>query len=168
MEQRKDFDIDGIRYAMTPANAYGAWETLQLLLGAIGRSKMDHPGDGSISGAIALAFSVMDRSEMAAVQTLVFDNAVLVPEQGMPSKLSDCGKTHFNQYRAHLPQLLVEGAVYQFSDFFYGIRDVLTGLFPGMGKMLEFLEKARELVEPLSSSMIEPQTETSTGSSGPQ
>jgi hypothetical protein len=123
MEQRKEITLDGVQYFMTPANAYAAWQNLQLLLGAIGRSKMDHPGDGSISQVIGLAFSVMDKPELAAVQRMVFEYTVVKPESGAPAKLVDCGETHFNQYRAHLPILLVEGAQYQFGDFFTGIQN---------------------------------------------
>lgn len=148
MEQQKEFEIDGVKYVMTPANAYSAWENLQFLLGAIGRSKMDHPGDGSISGVIGLAFSVMDKPELASVQRLVFQNTVLKPESGQPQRISDIGEAHFNSYRAHLPQLLIEGAQYQFGDFFTGIRDVLAGLFPGMDQMICFLEKCRSLTTP--------------------
>ncbi|EBL3323381.1 hypothetical protein D4T62_10570 [Salmonella enterica subsp. enterica] len=148
MEQQKEIDLDGIKYYMTPANAYSAWENLQLLLGAIGRSKMDHPGDGSMSAVLGLAFSVMDKPELAAVQRLIFEYTVVKPENGAPAKLIDCGDTHFNQYRAHLPILLVEGAQYQFGDFFTGIRSVLAGLFPGLEQMTAFLEKCRSLVSP--------------------
>ena len=62
----------------------------------------------------------------------------------MPFKLTDQAETHFNTYRGHFPQLLVEGALYQFEDFFSGIRVTLGSLFPGMGAVLEFLKKARE------------------------
>lgn len=163
MEQRKELELDGVKYFMTPANAYTAWENLQLLLGAIGRSKMDHPGDGSISQVIGLAFSVMDKPELAAVQRMVFEYTVVKMENELPAKLNDCGETHFNKYRAHLPILLVEGAQYQFGDFFTGIRDVLAGLFPGMDRMLEFMEKCRSLV-----SSIPVEELKSTGSSGHQ
>lgn len=151
MEAQKILILDGISYIMSPANAFGAWENLQMLLGAIGRSKMDHPGDGSMASAIGLAFSVMDTRELAAIQRMVFDYTVVKPVEGNPYKLSDGAETHFNQYRAHLPTLLVEGGIYQFEDFFTGIRDVLTGLFPGMTEMLRFLEQARKMVTtPLS------------------
>ncbi|HEY4438710.1 MAG TPA: putative phage tail assembly chaperone [Lelliottia sp.] len=164
MEQRKEIELDGIKYYMTPANAYTAWENIQMLLGAIGRSKMDRPGDGSISGTIGLAFSVMDKPELAAVQRMVFEFTVVKPETGAPAKLIDCGETHFNQYRSHLPILLVEGAQYQFGDFFTGIRDVLKDLFPGLGQMTEFLEKCRSL----ASSEATTTPEKLTGSSGRQ
>lgn len=164
MEQRKELELDGVKYFMTPANAYTAWENLQLLLGAIGRSKMDHPGDGSISQVIGLAFSVMDKPELAAVQRMVFEYTVVKIENDMPAKLNDCGETHFNKYRSHLPVLLVEGAQYQFGDFFTGIRNVLAGLFPGMDQMLAFMKKCRSLV----SSSENVTEKKSTGSSGRQ
>lgn len=163
MEQQKEITLDDVKYVLTPANAYTAWENLQLLLGAIGRSKMDHPGDGSISSVIGLAFSVMDRPELATVQSMIFENVVVVPVNGKPSRLKDVGEAHFNEHRAHLPLLLVEGAQYQFGDFFTGIRDVLGGLFPGMGQMLQFLEKCRSLTTPDATTEA-----TSTGSSGLQ
>lgn len=151
MEAQKTVTLEGVSYVMTPANAFSAWENLQMLLGAIGRSKMDHPGDGSMASAIGLAFSVMDTRELASIQRMVFEYAVVKPADGMPFKLSDGAETHFNQHRAHLPKVLVEGGIYQFEDFFTGIRDVLTGLFPGMTEMLRFLEQARKMVtSPLS------------------
>lgn len=162
MEQQKEIELDGVIYYMTPANAYSAWENLQLLLGAIGRSKMDHPGDGSMAAVLGLAFSVMDKPELAAVQRLIFEFTVVKVEGSVPTKLAECGNTHFNQYRAHIPVLLVEGAQYQFGDFFTGIRGVLSGLFPGMEQMTKFLEKCRLLTSP------ETTTAESTGSSGPQ
>ncbi|MCS2154349.1 hypothetical protein MUU49_17475 [Scandinavium goeteborgense] len=151
MEAQKTLNLDGVSYIMSPANAFSAWENLQMLLGAIGRSKMDHPGDGSMASAIGLAFSVMDTRELAAIQRMVFEYTVVKLSEGQPFKLTDGAETHFNQYRAHLPKLLVEGVIYQFEDFFTGIRDVLTGLFPGMTEMLRFLEQARTMVTaPLS------------------
>lgn len=146
MDTQKTLTLDTVSYTMTPANACGAWENLQMLLGAIGRSKMDRPGDGSMSGAIGLAFSVMDTRELAAIQRMVFDYTVVKSPEGQLFKLSDGAETHFNQYRAHLPKVLMEGVIYQFEDFFTGIRDVLSGLFPGMAEMLRFLTQAREAV----------------------
>ncbi len=148
MEQRKEIPLDGVTYFMTPANAYAAWENLQMLLGAIGRSKMDHPGDGSMAAVLGLAFSVMDKPELAAVQRLIFEYTVVKVEGAAPAKLIDCGDTYFNQFRSHLPMLLIEGAQYQFGDFFTGIKSVLAGLFPGLEQMTTFLEKCRSLTTP--------------------
>ncbi|WP_208952344.1 phage tail assembly chaperone [Rahnella sp. ChDrAdgB13] len=166
MEAKKTITLDDVTYVMTPVNAMEGWQKLQLMLGAIGRSKMSNGGDGSIATAIALAFSVMDGKELAALQEMVIGSTVVKPEDGsMPFKLVDQAGTHFNQYRSHFPQLLVEGALYQFEDFFTGIRATLGSLFPGMGAMLEFIKKAREAVgEPALSDTT---TETaSTGLSG--
>ena len=63
----------------------------------------------------------------------------------MPFKLSDQAETNFNAYRAHFTQLLVEGALYQFEDFFFGIRATLGSLFPGMGRCWSFRRKPGSL-----------------------
>lgn len=164
MESRKVITLDGVEYIMTPVNAVQGWQNLQKMLGAIGRSKMNHGGDGSMATAIALAFSVMDAKELAELQRMVLENTVVRVDGAMPFKLLDQVETHFNAWRSHLPQLLVEGALYQFEDFFTGIRATLGSLFPGMGAVLEFMKKAREAVQetPLSGT-----TEAApTGSSG--
>lgn len=145
MDLKKTLTLDEVDYVMTPVNAVQSWSCLQKLLGAIGRSKMMNGGDGSMATTIALAFSVMDGKELAELQRMVFDSTV-VRTGTMPFKLSDQAETHLNTYRAHLPLLLVEGALYQFEDFFTGIRATLGSLFPGMGAVLEFLKKAREAV----------------------
>ncbi|TKK23445.1 hypothetical protein EcCFBP13530_04635 [Enterobacter cancerogenus] len=166
MELKKTLTLDGVDYVMTPVNAMQGWQCLQKVLGAVGRSKMINGGDGSMATAIALAFSVMDADEMAALQRLVMESTVVrIEGGGMPFKLSDQAETHFNTYRAHFPQLLVEGALYQFEDFFSGIRATLGSLFPGMGAVLEFLKKAREAAGEVSSSETVAQTGR-TGSSG--
>lgn len=151
MDARKIITLDGVEYVMTPVNAVQGWATLQKMLGAIGRSKMMNGGDGSMATAIALAFSVMDGKELTEIQHMVLDSTVVKAEGAMPFKLKDQAETHFNTWRAHLPQLLVEGALYQFEDFFTGIRATLGSLFPGMGAVLEFLNKAREAVGDLPS-----------------
>lgn len=165
MELRKTLTLDRVDYVMTPVNAVQGWGCLQKMLAAIGRSKMMNGGDGSMATAIALAFSVMDGKELADLQRMVLDSTVVKAEGAMPFKLSDQAETHFNTYRAHLPQLLVEGAVYQFEDFFTGIRATLGSLFPGMGAVLEFLKKARETVGDVDLSGPTA-TEEPTGSSG--
>ncbi|WP_213014089.1 phage tail assembly chaperone, partial [Pantoea agglomerans] len=140
MELKKTLTLDGVDYVMTPVNAVQGWGCLQKLLGAIGRSKMMNGGDGSMATAIALAFSVMDSNELAELQRMVFGSTVVRTEAGaMPFKLADQAETHLNQYRSHLPQLLVEGALYQFGDFFTGIRATLGSLFPGMESVMAFL-----------------------------
>lgn len=116
--------------------------------------------------AIALAFSVMDGKELAELQGMVFGSTVVRTEAGaMAFKLADQAETHLNTYRSHLPQLLVEGALYQFEDFFTGIRATLGSLFPGMESVMAFLAKAREVAGEADASL--PKTETApTGSSG--
>lgn len=166
MDARKLITLDGVEYVMTPVNAMQGWATLQKMLGAIGRSKMMNGGDGSMATAIALAFSVMDSKELAEIQRMVLDSTVVRTGEGiMPFKLSDQAETHFNTYRSHLMQLLVEGALYQFEDFFTGIRATLGSLFPGMGAVLEFLNKAREAVGDANASSAMPEM-APTGSSG--
>lgn len=165
MELRKTLPLDDVDYVMTPVNAVQGWACLQKMLGAIGRSKMMNGGDGSMATAIALAFSVMDGKELADLQRMVLDSTVVKMGGAMPFKLADQAETHFNTYRAHLPQLLVEGAMYQFEDFFTGIRATLGSLFPGMGAVLEFLNKAREVVGETGASSATPEM-VPTGSSG--
>lgn len=166
MELKKTLTLDGVDYTMTPVNAMRGWGCLQKLLGAIGRSKMMNGGDGTMATAIALAFSVMDGKELAELQGMVLDSTVVKTCEGaMPFKLSDQAETHFNTYRAHLMQLLVEGALYQFEDFFTGIRATLGSLFPGMGAVMEFLNKAREVVGEADASSLTQET-APTGSSG--
>jgi hypothetical protein len=166
MEIKKTLTLDGVDYVMSPVNAMQGWQCLQKVLGAVGRSKMMNGGDGSMATAIALAFSVMDADEMAALQRMVMDSTVVrIEGGGMPFKLADQAETHFNTYRGHFPQLLVEGALYQFEDFFSGIRATLGILFPGMGAVLEFLKKAREAAGDVSSSETASQADQ-TGSSG--
>ncbi|MGE9550445.1 phage tail assembly chaperone [Erwinia amylovora] len=145
MELKKTLTLDDVEYIMTPVNAVHGWACLQKLLGAVGRSKMMNGGDGSMATAIALAFSVMDGKELADLQRMVFDSTV-VRTGAMPFKLADQAETHLNTWRSHLPQLLVEGALYQFEDFFTGIRATLGSLFPGMESVMAFLAKAREVV----------------------
>ncbi|WP_431810010.1 phage tail assembly chaperone [Jejubacter sp. L23] len=148
-------------------NAVQGWANLQKMLGAIGRSKMMNGGDGSMATAVALAFSVMDGKELAELQRMVLESTVVKADGAMPFKLLDQAETHFNTWRAHLPQLLVEGALYQFEDFFTGIRATLGSLFPGMGAVLEFLNKAREAVGEVPLSGMGMETEPAqTGSSG--
>ena len=166
MELKKTLTLDGVDYVMTPVNAVQGWGCLQKLLGAIGRSKMMNGGDGSMATAIALAFSVMDGNELAELQRMVFDSTVDRTEAGaMPFKLADQAETHLNQYRSHLPQLLVEGALYQFEDFFTGIRATLGSLFPGMESVMAFLAKAREVAGEAEASSATEET-APTGSSG--
>lgn len=164
MDPRKLITLDEVEYVMTPINAVQGWANLQKMLGAIGRSKMMNGGDGSMATAIALAFSVMDGKELAEIQHMVLESTVVKIDGAAPFKLKDQAETHFNTWRSHLPQLLVEGALYQFEDFFTGIRATLGSLFPGMGAVLEFLNKAREAVS--DSPLAGMATEERTGSSG--
>lgn len=165
MELKKTLTLDGVDYVMTPVNAVQGWGCLQKMLGAIGRSKMMNGGDGSMATAIALAFSVMDGKELAELQRMVLGSTVVRAEGAMPFKLEDQVETHFNMYRSHLPQLLVEGALYQFEDFFTGIRATLGSLFPGMESVIAFLAKAREVVGEADASSAMQET-APTGSSG--
>lgn len=97
---------------------------------------------------------------------MVFGSTVVRTEAGaMPFKLADQAETHLNQYRSHLPQLLVEGALYQFEDFFTGIRATLGSLFPGMESVMAFLAKAREVVGEAEGSSATEETAPN-GSSG--
>ncbi|WP_277972994.1 phage tail assembly chaperone [Pantoea agglomerans] len=164
MELKKTLPLDGVDYVMTPVNAVQGWGCLHELLDAIGRSKMMNGGDGSM--ATALAFSVMDSNELAELQRMLLGSTVVRTEAGaMPFKLADQAETHLNLYRSHLPQRLVEGTLYQFEDFFTGIRATLGSLFPGMESVMAFLAKAREVAGEAEASSATEET-APTGSSG--
>lgn len=77
---------------------------------------------------------------------MVFDSTVVRGEAStMPLKLAVQVETHL--YRSDRPQLLVEGVLYQFEDFFTGIHATLECLFPEMESVIALLAKVREVAE---------------------
>ena len=106
MEQQIEFELDGVRYAMTPANAFKAWNVLKKAL------------------KIAQGVSVNGSKEDLGL------SHATAQVDGKTYRLSDRLEPHFNQYRHHLIGVLVRGVKYQFADFFKGGQTLLKDILP--------------------------------------
>ena len=135
MEKELRFTRDGVQYVMTPANAMASWSALKraaaLFKGVDINEVKDTAGkDAKTSVAIGTLLSNLGEPSVAEIEALVYaSTAVQSPGQN-PYRLSDALDTHFNEHRAHLIPVLVEGVKYQYSDFFAGGMAMFKDLMP--------------------------------------
>lgn len=129
MEQVHQFDIDGVSYKMTPANAMAAWSAVKnalKLLNGVNLSGADNKAMGAsvLTGILA---NLGDPS-VKALEDIIYKHTVAIVESGEPYRLSDKFDAHFNQYRSHLLEVLQKGLIYQFADFFKGGGGLLKNI----------------------------------------
>ncbi|MCG9064717.1 hypothetical protein LH425_06620 [Laribacter hongkongensis] len=137
MDNEKRITLDGITYIMTPANANLAWDVLKRagrLLNGVEVSKDD--AKGGAGKAIGAILSNLGDPAVTEIENLVFGHTNVVPADGKPFRLQDKRAEHFNQYRGHMMPLLMQGASYQFGDFFTGGMAALGQLFPNMTQLV--------------------------------
>ena len=127
--ETKEFDIDDIKYIMTPANAIRAWNALKKA-GVLFRGIDVSAQENTKSNALGAILSNLGEPVVQDIENLVYEHTK-VRINGEVFKLSAQTNEHFNQYRSHLIQVLVEGATYQFEDFFNGGMSSLNRLMPG-------------------------------------
>lgn len=141
----KTIEMDGVSYFLTPANAISAWNALKKAGALLKGASIDTEDSSS---AITALLSNLGDPALKDVEDLIYKN-ITVQADGNSFKLIDHLNEHFNKHRAHMVPLLVEGAAYQFTDFFIGGMNSLKRLMP---------QKAQKVAE----------TETLTGSSTAQ
>lgn len=131
MEQQIEFELDGVRYAMTPANAFKAWNVLKKALKIAQGVSVNGSKEGKALGSELLAQILANLGEPAVkeVEDLVLSHATAQVD-GKTYRLSDRLEPHFNQYRHHLIGVLVRGVKYQFADFFKGGQTLLKDILP--------------------------------------
>lgn len=121
MEQQFQFDLDGVSYTMTPANAMSSWTALKNAMklaqglsldGVFGKNKQQ-AGAEILQGLLAN----LGTPEVKVLEDIVLKHTVCSLD-GKNYRLSDNPDKHFNQYRSHLIPILVKGVKYQFGDFF--------------------------------------------------
>ena len=131
MEQQIEFELDGIRYVMTPANAFKSWNTLKKALKIAQGVQLSGSKEAKRLGSELLSQLLANLGEptVAEVETLVLAHTTAQVD-GKTYRLSDRLDQHFNQYRSHLLDVLVRGVKYQFADFFKNglslLKDILT------------------------------------------
>lgn len=129
MESQKQFEHNGVVYLMTPANAMTSWaalkNALRLLQGVnfanLGNTKVEELG----ASLISVVLSNLGDPSVKVLEDIVLKHTVCQSVEGN-YRLSDNPDRHFNQYRANLVPVLVEGLKYQFGDFFSGGGALLT------------------------------------------
>lgn len=129
----KTIEMDGISYFLTPANAISAWNALKKAGSLLKGASVDAADSSS---AITALLSNLGDPALKDVEDLIYRN-ITVQGNGETFKLIDNLNEHFNKYRAHMVPLLVEGAAYQFSDFFKGGMNSLKRLMPQAASKVE-------------------------------
>lgn len=122
MEQEKRFELDGVQYVMTPANAMASWTAIKKALGIAQSIQIQSmSGDKQKVGleVIQALLANLGDPRIQTIEELVIKHTVC-SLNGQNYRLSDNPDRHFNQYRGHLIPVLVEGVKYQFGDFFSG------------------------------------------------
>lgn len=133
MEQQKAFELDGVEYVMTPANAMSSWVALKNALKLAEGFQLDFSsGDKQKIGLNVLQNLLANLGDpsVQALEEIVLKHTVCKSE-GKSYRLSDNPDRHFNQYRGHLIPILIEGVKYQFADFFSGGGGLLKTMLMG-------------------------------------
>ncbi len=131
MEQQFEFELDGVRYVMTPANAFKAWNVLKKALKIAQGVSVNGSKTGKTLGGELLAQILANLGDPSVkeVEDLVLSHATASVD-GKTYRLSDRLEPHFNQYRHHLIGVLVRGVKYQFADFFKNGQTLLKDILP--------------------------------------
>lgn len=133
MEQVKQIDIDGVQYTMTPANAMASWQALKNALKLANNVHFTGSDKQQIGASvISSLLSNLGDPSLKALEDIVLNHTTTIDENGKPFRLSQNPDKHFNQYRSHLLQVLVEGVKYQFGDFFSGGGKLLNAMLPAV------------------------------------
>lgn len=134
MDRELKFSIDGVQYVMTPANAMASWKALKgaaSLFKGVDIEEVKTGGkEGRTSIAIGTLLSNLGEPAVADIEAIVFSSTAVQVTGQPPFRLSDSLDAHFNQHRAHLLKVLVEGVKYQYADFFGGAMAALKALSP--------------------------------------
>ena len=125
----KEFTIDGIRYVLKPANAISAWNALKKAGVLLNGLSMGSDQEGAKSVAMGAILSNLGDPVVKDIENLIYSHTC-ADIDGKVYLLSDNMKEHFNQYRSHIIPVLIEGAMYQFEDFFKGGMSSLSRLMP--------------------------------------
>ncbi|ARO68694.1 hypothetical protein B9J09_06940 [Xylella fastidiosa subsp. pauca] len=123
MNNEHRFEIEGLTYLMTPANAMAAWQSLKragvLLRGMDADALANTQGTASV--ALGTLLSHLGDPAVTEIEALVFEQTAIKTPEGTTYRLSpDRLNEHFNTRRTHLLRVLMEGVKYQYSDFFAG------------------------------------------------
>ncbi|HDR0739445.1 putative phage tail assembly chaperone [Pasteurella multocida] len=133
MELQHEFELNGVRYVMTPANAMGAWSAIKnalKLVQGVDLSSVKAGEKEQVGYAILThLLSCLGDPSVKALEDIVLKHTTCCVD-GSRYRLSDNPDKHFNQYRSHLIQVLVEGVKYQFADFFSGGGGLLPSILP--------------------------------------
>lgn len=120
MEAQHRFELDDITYVMTPENAMTAYRALKkaaVLLSEAG------PSGYTLMGSV---MANLGSEELEDLEKVILRNTTVGADK--PYRLSDQLERHFNQYREHLVDILVEGFIYQFSPFFNGLTELIMSM----------------------------------------
>lgn len=131
MEQQMQFELDGIQYTMTPANAMSSWQAIKNALKLV--STVNLTGDNTKqigANVISGILSNLGEPSLKALEDIVLNHTSIIDENGKLFRLSNNPDKHFNQYRHHLISVLAEGVKYQFGDFFKDGSKLLTAMLP--------------------------------------
>ncbi|AWQ84162.1 TPA: hypothetical protein RQ911_002014 [Pseudomonas aeruginosa] len=127
MNQEHRLTLDQVTYLMRPANALPAWNALKKAARLLQGLEL---GEGSESAALGAILGNLGDPVVAEVEQLVLQHINVQPQDGQAFRLVDRLDTHFNQHRAHLLPLLIEGVKYQFADFFGAAMPALAKVLP--------------------------------------
>lgn len=127
--ETKQIDINGIKYTFTPANAIRAWNALKKAGVLLKGLDVNQGADETKSVAIGAILGNLGEPVVKDIEDLIYDHTT-VNIDGKIFKLSSQLNEHLNQYRGHLIEILVQGAMYQFEDFFKGGMSSLDRLMP--------------------------------------
>lgn len=131
----KQIEIEEVKYTFNPANAIRAWNALKKAGVLLKGLDVTQGQDEAKSVAIGAILGNLGDPVMKDIEDLIYDHTT-VSIEGKVFKLSSQLNEHFNQYRGHLVEVLVQGAMYQFEDFFKGGMSSLNRLMPSQ-KALE-------------------------------
>jgi len=137
MDKDHRFEIDGVGYIMTPANAVPAWNALKRaarLLKDVDINDIKPPdaesGGRQTSVAIGALLANLGDPAVSDIETLIYEHTNVKAGSGEPFRLINKLNEHLNAHRSHMLRILMEGVKYQFSDFFAGGMASLKGLMP--------------------------------------
>ncbi|MGY0342421.1 phage tail assembly chaperone [Xylella fastidiosa] len=133
MNNEHRFEIEGLTYLMTPANAMAAWQSLKragVLLRGMDADALAN-AQGTASVALGTLLSHLGDPAVTEIEALVFEQTAIKTPEGTTYRLSpDRLNEHFNTRRTHLLRVLMEGVKYQYSDFFVGGMAAFQDLIP--------------------------------------
>lgn len=129
MEQQNELKIDDVTYIMTPANAMRSWSAIKnalKLVNTFDLGAMNFEQDRKKLGLSVLThlLSCLGDPKIKDLEEIVLSHTSARCNDKV-MRLSDNPDRHFNQYRHHLITVLIEGAIYQFGDFFKGGGELL-------------------------------------------